>query len=191
MIQIGIQGVLGYEAAERLFAEHRKELEKRFAGFFIKRFEELKDRNIPEQEVLRLAVSGKVYAAPIGEGGLFGALWKACEDLEKGSCPWAEGYHGCEVDLEKVPVMQEVTEICELYGENPFEAPSAGAWLFIWDDGAEASDEKSVLCIQEQSAIIGKLTKNCRRTVSAGDSIRFLTPPGRQQKDMANRKSEV
>lgn len=190
MIQIGIAGVLGFEAAERLLQEHREELEKRFAGFFIRRFEELKNRNIPESKAA-LAASEGVYMTPVGEGGLFAALWRACEELDSEAFPWASGFRGCEVDLYRIPVMQEVTEICELYEEDPYEAPSAGAWLIIWDDSEEASVENSVLCIQEQSAIIGKLTKNCRRVVLAGDKTRFLTPPDRQQKDLANRKNEV
>ena len=198
MIRISIAGVLGYEAAYRLLKEHRKELEKRFAGFFIRRVEGLAFLNIPEQEILQPAGSEAAYVYPIGEGGLFAALWNACEELSHGDYPWAAGYTGCEVDLEAVPVRQEVTEICELYQENPYEVSSAGAWLIIWkEDNTEETEEKeekrkkSGLCIQEQSVIIGKLTKNCRRTVQLNGRVRFLTPPDRQSKDIDNRKSEV
>ena len=193
MIRIAALGVLGAETALRLLEEHRTELENRFSGYFIRRCEDLGAKAVREQEILPSGckIPDGFYFIPIGEGGLFAALWKACEELQGEEFPWTGKTIGCEVDLETVPVMQEVTEICELYQEDPLETPSAGAWLLIWEEEKEDALKDTVLCIPDQSAIIGKLTQKNRRVVYLGDRTRFLTPPDRQKKDLDNTKNEV
>ena len=193
MIRIAVLGVLGAETALRLLEEHKKVLENRFSGYFIRRCKGLGAKAVREQEIM--PSGGKIpdgfYFTPIGEGGLFGALWKACEELQQDMYSWTGKSIGCEVDLETVPVAQEVTEICELYREDPLETSSEGAWLLIWEEEKEDALKDSGLCIPEQSAIIGKLTQKKRRVVFLGDRTRFLTPTERQKLDMQNTKNEV
>jgi len=193
MIRIAVLGVLGAETALRLLEEHKKELESRFSGYFIRRCRGLGAKAVREQEIM--PSGGKIpdgfYFTSIGEGGLFAALWKACEELQKDDYTWTGKTVGCEVDLKTVPVSQEVTEICERYREDPLETSSEGAWLLIWEEEKEDALKDTVLCIPEQSAIIGKLTQKNRRVVFLEDRIRFLTPPERQRLDMQNTKNEV
>ena len=191
MIRIAVAGVLGYETVCGLLREHQEELENRFSKHFLRSVRRTGLYAVEKEKAQPKDSEGLLYTAPIEEGGLLASLWKACEDLKEEPYGWAQGYTGCEVDLEKVPIRQEITEICELYRENPYEVPSEGAWLVIWEEDREEDLPKSTLYMIEQSAIIGKLTKKNRRILYENGRIRYLTPPGRQKKDIMNRKNEV
>ena len=182
---IGLCGILGYETALSLFRLHEVELRSRFSHRFLEDFRKLKQQVIDH----RLSDQPGCKVFEIGEGGLFGTLWRACEML--GS--------GCRVELLRVPVRQEIVEICELYGEDPYEVPSPGSFLVIREDGKEAPSvaevvedgQKELLSILEESVIIGKLTNDGRRVLVWDDMVRYLTPPQRQRKDIMDRKNEV
>jgi len=180
MTLIGLYGLLGYETANELFRQHEEELKLRFSRRFSEDFRKL-SKQVGSLQRLEAA---QLRAFAIGEGGLFGTLWNLCEQL---------GGAGCSVELLNVPVRQEVVEICERYNENPYEVPSAGCYLFLWEEGPETSGElsKERLSILRESAMIGKLTNDGRRVLVWEDSIRYLTPPARQKKDILDRKNEA
>ena len=104
---------------------------------------------------------GQIYVREIKEGGLFGALWAACEDLQnliaqaKRSTDAAltEGEQntdivpsewmltknlksavGCEIHLEDIPIDQHVVEILEFLKESPYEVSSAGSYLIVLEE---------------------------------------------------------
>lgn len=140
----------------------------------------------------------KVYITTISEGGLFAALWRACEDLkpilsikQAGGKAAAAGARpvGCEVDLNSICIRQEVIEISELYDENPYEAPSKGAWLILWDEEKEDDLPEHLRDIIKNADKIGRITKKNDRILTGAESVRFLTPPARQQKDIRDRKA--
>lgn len=181
MIRISVKGIIGYAAAAELLKQHRQELEARFSRRFIREFEQLADINnlVPEDFHLVLTV-------PIGEGGLFGTLWKLCEQLEIIEDGRFKGSVGLRADLDKVPLDQKVTEICELYGEDPYETVSPEACIIVWDDCRIDSDtfENMMSCTAE----IGYITDDNKRILYNGEQIRYLTPPERQLKDIVDRK---
>ena len=197
MIVIGLYGLLGYETAFRLFCQHEEELKnrfsKRFLGDLIRLFSPPADDAFTKETVF--FDDPFLYITPVGEGGLYGTLWKACEKIGQASPEKAGVKPGCQVELLRVPIRQEVVEICELYEEDPYETPSAGCFLVIWemfpDEDPRGEYEKDLLSILKESAIIGKLTNNGRRILIWDDKVRYLTPPQRQKKDMMDRKNGV
>ncbi len=158
--------------------------------------------------------NGKIYLREIKEGGIFAALWAACEDLNKirmdadkdsADCPrgfLSYGNIGCEIHLEAIPIDQHVVEILELLKENPYEVSSAGSYLVILTDGEEADGKLLAsgnadkvyapdMNIDEAAnhlVKIGMVTNSKDRVVIAGESRRFLTPLSRQAQDIADRK---
>ncbi|MCQ2530567.1 MAG: hypothetical protein MJ086_04850 [Lachnospiraceae bacterium] len=176
MKKIAVAGLIGYETAKALYEENREALEARFPKFWLKKFleagpkaEELMNEQNREVE------NGAVIE--ITEGGLFGALWEACEQQKAEGCA-----NGCEVWIENVPILQEVVEISELFDINPYEASSKGSFLIV-------EEEEKIRNHSGQLTIIGTMQKKKDRVVVMKDkeTKRFLTPPERQAKDLANR----
>lgn len=189
MIRIALTGYPGSEAAAELLRIHEAELKERFSRRFLR---DLRERlqegsgRIPQKAPADTEPFFLVCA--IGEGGLYRALWKACEELSV-----RQGTAGCEVDLFRVPLCQEAVEICELYGVDPMEAPDKDCRLILWEEkeGDRLTPER--LRILRKSVMIGFITTDQRRVLHLGGRIRFLTPPARQEKDRKDkhRTSEV
>ena len=190
-MHIYISGTIGIGCAAKLFKENSAVLHEHFAGFFIKQTEELfaeeSEQNtqaITEKAQDFLLANGRkcIYISTIAEGGIFGALWKACSELD---C-------GCEADIAKIPVRQEVVEICELFSENPYEADSSGCLLIICKDAVDCKKQIKFTADAEDITLaeIGHTTDKKDRVVINGENRRFLTPPERQNKDIANRKCQ-
>lgn len=190
-MDIYVTETIGTEGAERLYKENEAFLKERFPGFFIRRIEELfaeenKKNTQATAENMRdflLANDSEcIYIDTITDGGIFGALWKACSGLK---C-------GCEVDVKKIPVRQEVVEISELFDENPYEADSSGSLLIIGklvSCEPRSAEEYEAQARNIRFTKIGETTNKKDRVVINGGSRRFLTPPERQDKDIKNRKA--
>lgn len=162
---ISVCGPIGYETAAKLFDMHREELKERFPSFFLRQFEEIEDETIdscPETG------DGILYCRQITEGGVYRALWEAGETL---GC-------GMKVANRDIPIRQEVIEILELYGETPYECSSRGSLLIVSDR-----------VIGEAACVIGMTTDSNARVLEDNGTLRYLTPPVRQEKDIADRKN--
>lgn len=185
-MDIIISGQVGYETALRLYKENKNLLDERFPGFYIEQLLDI-EKEMKSMDISRGGVC-------LEEGGLFAALWKLCEEK---NC-------GCEIDIKKVPIRQEVIEICELFDVNPYEARSAGAAVLVVDadtadrnvtDKNAVDGNEAIESVADSSnfAVIGKATKGEARVVLMGTDDktgerkkRFLTPPERQKKDLAD-----
>ncbi|MBE6016050.1 MAG: hypothetical protein E7233_00380 [Lachnospiraceae bacterium] len=170
---ISVCGPIGYETAAKLSDMHREELKERFPSFFLRQFEEIEDETIdscPETG------DGILYCRQITEGGVYRALWEAGETL---GC-------GMKVANRDIPIRQEVIEILELYGETPYECSSRGSLLIVTD---KMIDE--IICGGRHvpAFMIGITTGSNARVLEDKDSLRYLTPPSRQEKDIADRKN--
>ena len=101
-------------------------------------------------------------AVPIGEGGLWAALWKLGE---------AAGT-GLTVEASAIPIRQEVVEICEFLGQDPYSLPSFGA-VFLREPQAvlEAREAENG---QPGFTVIGQTTRAAARIVRVGDRVRYL-----------------
>ncbi|MCD7818243.1 MAG: hypothetical protein LUH07_04240 [Lachnospiraceae bacterium] len=101
----------------------------------------------------------------IAQGGIFNALWEMAE----------EAGVGLEVELKKIPVMQETIEICEYFDMNPYYLYSAGA-LLIGTRQAEAL----IAFLREvgiPACVIGRVTDSNDRIIRNGENRRFLDRP--------------
>ena len=235
-MNIYISGTIGIQGAKKLCDENSTFLHERFAGFFIKQIEELFEKELDndlQEQIVKKQITqangenapdfllanddGCIYISTIADGGIFGALWKACSELK---C-------GCEVDIKKIPIRQEVIEIAELFGENPYEADSSECLILICDaksvteghklckqaetvqtdtlvneygqpdismiddciERADVTDDIKLSISDVEFVKIGETTSKKDRVVINGENRRFLTPPQRQQKDIDNRKN--
>ena len=199
-MDIAVYGLIGYEGALALYEENRAFLVERFPAFWMESF--LKRNEAPrcEEAFLKgqdqatyegLFTRGQSLAVSIRKGGLYGALWKMCEVLGT----------GCEIDIQKVPIHQEVVEICECFDMDPYEITSRGAFLVAGENLARAAGENLARAagenLQEKGidglTVIGHTTAIKDRVVLLGwdekkneRHRRFLTPPQRQAKDLAD-----
>lgn len=105
------------------------------------------------------------YSRALGEGGIFGALWEMSETINT----------GINVDLKKIPVSQEVVEICNFYNINPYVLHSGGSMIICAYDA-----EKIVEDFREQgiyAEMIGKITDDNDKVIVNDEEKRFITLP--------------
>ena len=165
-MMIYIAGPLGYETALALYNDNIVRIKKQFPLFFIKQFLEIKEN----MEVFNIEkYTQDVYIREIREGGLFGCLWQALEELGA----------GCRTDALRIPLNQETAEILEFFKENPYEVSSKGSFIIISKEPVQGA------------ALIGFTDETRSRVVDFGNHKRFLTPLDRQKKDIQDRKGET
>ncbi len=82
---------------------------------------------------------------------------------------------GLEIDLRKIPVRQETIEICEFFGENPYELASGGCLLMT----AESGTKLAAALLREgiPAAVIGRTTRGKERVVYNQGRKRYLDKP--------------
>ena len=197
-MKIYTQGLIAYETAKKLYLENKAKVEARFPKFFLQEFEKLpSDKAFESNFLANLCIEkntkkpysrknyyfdGTVYAREILDGGIFAALWAACEDLKDISEELGNNQNiGCNVYLDQIPLNQHVVEILELLKENPYEVRSKGSYLVIFPEGNSAPEGFSE---------IGEITASKDRVIIRGENRRFLTPPARQAKDIEDRRRE-
>ena len=101
----------------------------------------------------------------VSEGGIFAALWDIAE----------KNNLGINVDLCKIPMLQETIEFCEVFDINPYVLPSAGSLIMITADGealVQALEAENI-----SASVIGRFTDNNDKIITNGEEIRFLDKP--------------
>ena len=156
---------IGMEGMLRVLDEKESELKSRFSTSFLKQISAYKSQVFAQKEIEIARKSGVSHIFQLGEGGVFAGLWNLAKETGK----------GLEVDLKKIPVLQETVEVCEFFRLNPYQLTSAGAMIMVTDDG-----EALVEMMNEQgvpAALIGKLTDNNDKILRNGDEIRYIDRP--------------
>lgn len=124
---------------------------------------------MPELAVIEVAVAEKpdcIYAAhDVSNGGIFGALWQL---LSACNC-------GAEISIGKIPVKQEIIEICEYFDINPYMVNGQGSLLLVTEDGNALVDTMKKAGIEAN--VIGNTTNSKDRKIIIGEEERFLVPP--------------
>lgn len=115
------------------------------------------------------AKAGVTAMHDVAEGGIFAALWDMAE----------AGKVGLDIDFKKIPVKQEIIEICEIFDVNPYELESSGALLMTADCGSDIIKVLSAAGIK--ACIIGKTTANHDRVLHNEDEVRYLDTPKRDE----------
>lgn len=161
--QIGIEGV-------RLLAEFGREeiLTKYSADLIEKAIGDKADLSIAREAQLAIQ-NGVTAMTDVSEGGIFAALWNLSETAGV----------GMDVDLRKIPVRQEIIEICEIFDINPYELASTGCLLMTADRGCDIVNSLTQSGID--AVVIGETTDNNDKIIRHDEEVRYLDPPKRDE----------
>ena len=109
--------------------------------------------------------NGALYMHDVTSSGVYGGLWELACGIK----------HGIEIDLQRIPIRQEIVEICEFYDLNPYLLPARGVLLIVVEDGDDLVEK----LIKEgiDADIIGKVCSHNNKIVTNDDEMRYLDPP--------------
>ena len=119
------------------------------------------------QIFIKQNIDGAMHDA--SEGGIFAALWDMAE----------AGKVGLDIDFKKIPVRQEIIEICEIFDVNPYEMESCGALLMTADNGHDIIKILSDAGIK--ASVIGRTTADHNKILRNDDEVRYLDTPNRDE----------
>ena len=158
-------GWIGMEGTLILTADCRERLRKRFPASLLART----DISPEELSVLKAAeiaaAEGAGHMVNLSDGGFMAGLWELSKKAER----------GLDIDLKKVPLLQETIEITEFAGVNPYLMKSEGCLLITARDGdrmAERLMEEGIFASK-----IGFLNDTKDKIIRNGDEIRHLDRP--------------
>lgn len=163
--EIVAAGWIGMEGTLILTADCRERLRKRFPASLLAR------TDIPPEELSVLkaaeiaAAEGAGHMVNLSDGGFMAGLWELSKKAER----------GLDIDLKKVPILQETIEITEFAGVNPYLMKSEGCLLITARDGdrmAEHLMEEGIFASK-----IGFLNDTKDKIIRNGDEIRHLDRP--------------
>lgn len=156
---------IALEGTARLAKRHYEKLRERFPRRILDEAAAF-DRYLPvEPEAATAMKSGVCGMREISRGGIFAGLWEMAQ----------EAGVGLEVNLREIPVRQETIEICEFFGENPYELLSNGCLLMTATDGnglVAALQKDGIPAVR-----IGRTTKGNDRVLYNEGRKRFLNKP--------------
>lgn len=125
----------------------------------------MQEKIFSAREIRTAKAGGASAVYELGEGGIFAALWRLSE----------EAGTGLEVDMKKIPVLQETIEVCEHLHLNPYQLTSSGSLLVIAEHGELAAG----VFMKEgtEAAVIGSLKDNNDKIIMNGEEKRYIDRP--------------
>lgn len=163
IVMAGYVGCLG----TRLIAEGKyNELVKHFSKSYIDGFVSYNDDISIAAAAGLMAENDVSYMHDVSWGGVYGALWQLGAAIKKGIC----------IDNSKLPIRQETVELCEYFNINPYLLDGTGVLLGVFSDGQAAVNV--LLENKIPASVVGKVTGDKDRIVTAGVDKRYLQPPG-------------
>lgn len=163
--EIVAAGWIGMEGTLILTADCRERMRKRFPASLLAR------TDLPPEELSVLkaaeiaAAEGAGHMVNLSDGGFMAGLWELSKKTER----------GLDIDLKKVPILQETIEITEFARVNPYLMKSEGCLLITARDGdgmAERLMEEGIFASK-----IGFLNDTKDKIIRNGDEIRHLDRP--------------
>lgn len=164
-------GYAGLKEGKQLVCEEHERLRTRLTEAFLKQLMRLPEQveGVPEDpEMLphvqkskpRKLADGSVIpamtlAVPVEEGGVYEALWKLGEMARV----------GLNADQNRIPVKQEIIEVCEILDRNIYQMAS-GCWLYLADNGNGCP-----------GYVIGQTNTSKGRTITGAEGVRYLDKP--------------
>ena len=168
-MDIVVIGYAGLSGSLEIYKLKRETVRARYCSRFLRPLEEGKlvfpDEAVLEESLRRGLIS---YIEAADEGGVMSALWKVLEKAKK----------GCEYSRRRIPVLQQIVEICELYGIDPYKLSSKGCFVCLCNNGRELSaylESSCHGCIP--SVYIGRTDGTKARKRTDGEEIAFLRRP--------------
>lgn len=156
---------VGTEGAIRIYNKKEDDIGHRFIPSFFDGLRKCKERILIVEPIQQAIKEGAVAIHQLDEGGILAALWKLGEAANV----------GLELDLKKMTIRQDVIEICEFVGVNPYQLSAIGSALIVIQDGVALQEilrKDGFSC-----EIIGKTTSGNERVIFNGGEKRFLDRP--------------
>lgn len=159
-----IAGAIAKEGARAVLERKKEVLESRFCAAFLRKLErDLEEKlNLSSETLLSL---GATEWEDVKEGGILAALWNL-------SGAYAQGI---SFSLLKIPVRQEIIEVCELFDLNPYRLWSGECLLIVADHGGDLVNSLAALGIR--AAVIGKVEPGISRKMTGAGGTGFLERP--------------
>ena len=154
----------GLAGAVLLAEAYRENLHERYTYAFIDKARAHRTEFSVQSIAKQLKELGIVHMHDVSEGGVFGAVWELAERLQA----------GVEIDLKKIPILQETVEVSEYFDVNPYQLRGDGALLFLTHDSALIIEKLEEMGIP--AAVIGRMTESNDRILVNEDEIRHLEP---------------
>lgn len=146
------------------------ELKTRFTAQFVRRCQRVYEnaqavRTFMEAGEEVLGATGAESFCMAGEGGVMAALWDYFD---------AYGL-GFEMELRKLPLLQETVEVCEVFDVNPYRLRSEGCVLLTAANGGALVRKLKKQGIP--AVVIGRTAKGIGRKINNGGIQTFLDKP--------------
>lgn len=114
------------------------------------------------EEAALAAECGVSYMHNLSNGGVLNALWELS----------VYSRLGMTVDFKKIPVRQEIIEMCEFYNMNPYRLLSGGSLLMTFEP------ECGIVSMLEENqipvAVIGEITDSNDKILRNEDEVRYI-----------------
>ena len=164
-LDIVLTEYVGMEGTMRLLHERAEVLKERFLPSFLQSIEKKTEDFFCNRE-MEIAVKENIPCMkPLGEGGIYAALWNMAHTLGV----------GIAVNGEEISIRQETIEICEYFHLNPYQIASGGSMLMLTENGAAL--QMRLREAQIPAAVIGTTTMEKQKTIKRGEDVRFLDKP--------------
>ena len=162
--EIVLAGLVGAGLTERLLEQEEQALNERFSKNFLERAR--RSARFVIQDALLKQIENKVLQRqPVGEGGIFAALWHLGEALDMGLLS----------GFDRIPVRQEFIEICNALNVDPYTSDDAGSILFA----AKEADQIIEYFETQQIPVcrIGMMQEGKARVIMRGEVRCYLNKP--------------
>ena len=159
-----VAGAIGKKGVRTAVEKNREMLENRFCSAFMRSLELALEEKVNVAPDI-LASSGATEWEYVEEGGILAALW---------NISGAYG-QGITFSLLKMPVKQELIEVCELLDLNPYRLWCGDCILAAANHG-----EDMVRALEEhgiRAAVIGKVEKGIARKMTGVGGTGYLERP--------------
>ncbi len=156
---------IALEGTARLAEQYRERLLERFPVRMIDEAAAFDRYLSVVPEAATAMKSGVCGIRSLSRSGILAGLWEMAQ----------EAGVGLEVDLRKIPVRQETIEICEFFGENPYEISSGGCLLMTAENGNSLAAALSREGIA--ATVIGRTTRGNERVLYNQGRKSYLNKP--------------
>lgn len=159
-----VAGAIGKAGVRTAIVERKEELLGRFTEDFIREALALTEPKMNLTPEL-LDSFGATEWEYVEEGGILAALWNISGAYEQ----------GIQVELLKLPVRQELIEICEFFDLNPYRLKSGECFIVVSDHGWDLLKKFKDHGIEAEVA--GKVEKGIARKIVTAGGTGFLERP--------------
>lgn len=163
-----VAGYVGLEGTCRLADTYKEALSQWFMSDYI---DEIRQIPMPvlNTEPAWFQSVGVTECEPVGEGGIYAALWTLSGGHEQ----------GIGVELRAIPVCQQTIEVCERLGLNPYGLLSGHCLLLVADNGGVTV---RLLAGQEiPAAVIGSVKPGIKREIYHQDGVGYMERPRKDE----------